>query len=99
MENSLNKLIELAGDKASQVGFYWFLDRMVGYAFYLIFWLLAAYVLLKIVKYAQEMDMQAMRLQEQKRIDQIARNILSDQEYRNRFKNWPKISIEEQDKI
>lgn len=91
MENVANKFIEVAGDKASQIGIYWFLDRMVGYVFYIIVFLIVARAVTKILNRAQEL--------EEQRLDMQARiNELSNREYLDRFKNWPKLPIEERDK-
>jgi hypothetical protein len=109
MENSINKLIEMAGDKTSQIGLYWFLNQLMGNIIYIISLIMVFYLAFTYVKNLMEMARREMLLQERAHDEQIARNILhdeqiarnilSDQEYRNRFKNFPKIAIEEQDKL
>ena len=99
MEDIAKKFIETAGDKASQIGFYWFLDRIMSYITHLIVFFAVLYVIMRLLKMAAESQRQDMILQRQKLGEEIARKILSDQEYRDRFKNWPKIAIEEQDEL
>ncbi len=99
MENSVNKLIDVASDKASQMGFYWFLNKLLDHSVAIIFILMLFYVFVKVIGWQIEMDRRKMLLEERRHNDEIARRILSDIEYRDRFKNWPKLNIEEQDKL
>jgi hypothetical protein len=82
VERAIEKAFDITGSKVSELGFYWFLNKLMGHLLFLAIIIAFVYIFLKI--FNQGMKIECLKLQEE-----VARKTMSDEEYRNRFKNWP----------